>query len=301
MRRRVELPDRGVTLATLDFGGEGPLALLAHASGFCAGLYALIAPALCEEFRVIAFDARGHGDSSKPPLDAYNWEEFIQDAIALSASLCADLDLPRVDYAIGHSFGGTALLAAAAGRPDLFGRIAMLDPPIGPPADEWPDEVGEHPNVMADIARARRHVWSSRAELRKAWEGREPFASWTSRALDLYVAEGFRDRDDGQIEIKCPGEVEAAVYEASPRFDIFERAKWLRAPGLLLHAGIGHLPRELHERLAASLPTLEFQAIPADHLMLMTAPDEIAQRLLAFSASTPLEPANTAMPRVKRA
>ncbi len=287
VRKRVELPDRGVTLGTLDFGGDGPLALLAHANGFCGGLFGLIAPALRQEFRVVAFDSRGHGDSSRPPLDAYDWGEFVLDLLALAEHLCAELGFPRIDYGIGHSFGGTAMVTAANERPELFGRLALLDPVVMPPAVEHPAEIARRRNFMADIARRRRQVWRSRDEIRAAWQGRDAFADWDPRALDLYIEEGFREREDGQIELKCPGEVEAAIFEASPGFDLFARTKNARTPGLLLHGGEGHLPAELHARLAASL-SLEMESVPAGHLMLMTAPDEIAQRLLAFAARTPL-------------
>ena len=37
IRRRVSLAS-GLEIALLDFGGDGPLALLHHANGFCAGL-----------------------------------------------------------------------------------------------------------------------------------------------------------------------------------------------------------------------------------------------------------------------
>ena len=288
VRRRVELPERGVELGILDFGGDAPLALLAHANGFCAGIYGLLAEALREEFRVVAFDARGHGDSSKPAFEAYDWGEFALDLLALAERLCAELGYARVDYGIGHSFGGTATLTAAAERPDLFGRVALLDPVVMPPAEERPPDLSQRRNIMSDIARNRRQVWSSRDELRETWGAREAFAAWDRRVLDLYIDEGFRDRDDGQVELKCPGEIEATIFEASPRFDLFARTKQARTPGLLLSGSDGPLPAELHRRLAGGIPALELESIPAGHLMLMTAPDLVAERVLAFAARTPV-------------
>ena len=289
VRRRVELPERGVELGILDFGGDGPLALFAHANGFCAGIYGLLAESLREQFRVVAFDARGHGDSSKPPLDAYDWGEFALDLLALVERLCKELGYARADYGIGHSFGGTATLTAAAERPDLFGRVALLDPVVMPPVEERPPNLSEHRNIMADIARNRRRVWSSRDELRESWGAREAFAEWDRRVLDLYIDEGFRDREDGQVELKCSGEIEATIFEASPHFDLFARTKReVPTPGLLLSGGEGRLPATLHKRLAESIPSLEIETIPSGHLMPMTDPDLVAERVLAFAARTPL-------------
>ncbi len=289
VRRRVELPERGVELGILDFGGDGPLALLAHANGFCAGIFGLLAEALHEEFRVVAFDARGHGDSSRPALDEYDWSEFALDLLALAKRLCIELGYARVNYGIGHSFGGTATLTAAAESPDLFGRLALLDPVVMPPAEERPADLFQRRNVMSEIARNRRQVWSSRDELRETWGAREAFADWDRRVLDLYIEEGFRDREDGQVELKCPGEIEATIFEASPHFDLFARTEnRVRTPGLLLSGSDGHRPGELHKRLAESIPSLEIETVPAGHLMLMTDPDLVAERVLAFAARTPV-------------
>jgi len=39
-RRKLALRDSAIEIALLDWGGEGPLALLHHANGFCAAAWA---------------------------------------------------------------------------------------------------------------------------------------------------------------------------------------------------------------------------------------------------------------------
>jgi pimeloyl-ACP methyl ester carboxylesterase len=126
-RRKIALPGRGVEIALLDWGGDGPLAFLHHANGFCAALWDLVAERLRPHYRVIALDARGHGDSSSPPPPApYHWENFIGDLIAVVERVLTDLGRARVDYGIGHSFGGTTTAMAAARRPELYARVECL-------------------------------------------------------------------------------------------------------------------------------------------------------------------------------
>ena len=59
-----------MSLAVTDHGSASraaPRALvLAHATGFCGGVWRPLVPALRERFRVITLDQRGHGDSDKP-------------------------------------------------------------------------------------------------------------------------------------------------------------------------------------------------------------------------------------------
>jgi pimeloyl-ACP methyl ester carboxylesterase len=280
-RRRLALPGRGVELALLDFGGQGPLALLSHANGFCAALWAPVAAELTGHFHVIAFDSRGHGDSSVPRApESYHWDQFVRDLIALAERLMAEHGRAPL-YGIGHSFGGTCTMAAASRRPDLFARVAMLDPVLVPPPELWP-RMDSAPPPMSDIARKRQHVFESREAAREKWRDREPFSSWDPRAFELYLQEGLRVRADGQVELKCAGEVEAAVYEHNSSLDLFEVARELRVPTLLLFAGRGHFSRLMLERLCALSPALRSEEMAAGHLMLMESPEACAERLIRF-------------------
>ncbi|MBW2279192.1 MAG: alpha/beta hydrolase [Deltaproteobacteria bacterium] len=282
-RRRIELADRGIALALLDWGGSGPLVILSHANGFCAAMWDEVATALSQSYRVVGFDWRGHGDSdAPPPPDAYVWDEFVADLVALGEALVPELGSGRPAWAIGHSFGGTVSMVAAATRPDLFGRVAMLDPVLIPPEAANLPERAERVNFMADIARKRRHVWPSREDVRASWQTRPPFEHWTPTALDLYLDEGLRDREDGQVELKCSGEVEAAVFGNRSHWNLWEMAERLSVPALLLFAAKGHFVRTVVEELARRAADLRVVDVPAGHLLPMEAPELVAARLLEF-------------------
>lgn len=284
--RRIDLPERGVELNLLDWGGDGPLALLSHANGFCAAMWEPLAKTLRKNFRVLAFDARGHGDSTKLwEREAYSWDQFVEDLIAISERLTREYELARVEFAIGHSFGGSATLVAAAQRPDLFGRIAMLDPVVVPPPELlqlFPRDGSAR--ILGKIARKRRNLWPSREVVRESWQEREPFRSWDSRAFDLYLSEGLRERADGQVELKCPGEIEAMIYETHSRPDTFGAAKKLRQPALLVWASGGDFPLAWYQKLADSASQMRLVEFDANHLLPMVAPDRVAELLLRFGS-----------------
>ncbi|HYB12107.1 MAG TPA: alpha/beta hydrolase, partial [Myxococcota bacterium] len=236
-RRRLKVGP-GIEIAILDWGGSRPLALLHHANGFCAGVWGVVAQALHPFFRVVALDARGHGDSSKPhDREAYRWECFADDLVRVAELLAAEQPEGRVVLGMGHSLGGTATLVGAARRPELFERIVLVDPVLVPPSGvAIPPERSERGKSLADAARDRQRVRASRQEARRAWAGRKFFANWDPRVLDLYAAEGLRDRPDGQVELKCPGEVEAAIFEQGGKLDSLAAAHDLAVPALLLWA-----------------------------------------------------------------
>jgi pimeloyl-ACP methyl ester carboxylesterase len=265
----------------LDWGGEGPLALLHHANGFCAALWAPVAEALRRDFRVIAMDARGHGDSSKPEGAAfYSWEAFGQDLAAVAEALAAEHPDGRVGLGLGHSFGGTSMLMAAAARPDLFARLVLVDPVLGLRVSS--PERTQRGKELSEGARSRRRIFRSREEAGEAWRRKPLFASWRPESLELYLAEGLADREDGRVELKCPPEVEASVFERGRTFDIWSVAERVRTPARLLWAERGDFPRSLFEELAEHLADAEIEDVPAGHLFPMERPELVVEAVRAF-------------------
>ena len=286
--RRLRVPERGVEFALLDFGGAGPLALAHHANGFCKGMWAEVAHRLRDRLRVVAFDARGHGDSSRPEKPAaFGWPEFAGDFAALAARLVAESGAPLA-LGIGHSFGGTSLLGAAAARPELFERLLLIDPVTPPPPASRGPERAEHVRQMSERAGRRRGEWPSLAEAR-AWLGeRSLFSAFTETALDLYLLDGLRQRADGSVELKCPGAVEAAVFEQGEHLDLAAWARGLAAPTLWLWAEHGNFPLALHEALAASMGAARVERVVAGHLIPMERPELVADAALRLLAATPV-------------
>ena len=285
-RRRIALPANGVEIAVLDWGGDGPLALLHHANGFGAAVWAPVAERLRSRFRVVAVDARGHGDSSVPEgADFYRWENFGSDLLGVARALTAEHPDGRIALGLGHSFGGTAFLTAAASAPGLFDRLVLLDPVIRSqlPEDQTPER-RQAGRMLADGARERREVWPSRDAALAKWCEKPLFEAWDRRALELYVGECLRDRTDGQVELKCRGEIEATIFESSALFDPWPHAARVTAPTLVLWAQRGDFPREVHEALARELPDGRLLAFAGGHLLAMEQPDRVAALAAAFAA-----------------
>lgn len=283
--RWLPLPERGVEIALLDWGGDGPPLLLHHANGFCKGVWGLVADALRARFRVFAMDARGHGESSRPPAPgSYAWAEFAEDAVAVTEKLLAELGLSRLAAGVGHSFGGTSLLGAAARKPALFERLLLVDPVTPPPPDRHMPERKAHTDALVEGALRRRCAWPSRAAARAWFRGRPLFADWDPRALDLYVADGLEEAADGSVVLRCRGEVEAAVFGASGGVDVFALARGCPTPTLFLWAARGSFPRAVYERLADSMGDARVETADCGHLVPMERPDRVVDAVRRFVA-----------------
>ncbi len=289
LRRRVPLEKRGVEIAVQDWGGDGPIALLHHANGFAAALWAPVAERLRSRFRVVAMDARGHGDSSLPAegavAEAFDWEVMAEDLGAVAQWLLDESGQSQIGLGLGHSFGGTLTLAAEAAKPGLYRQIALADPVV-PPTPEMLAKMdwGERP-PLAELARRRRNIWPNREEARAQLAGKPLFATWTERARELYFMEAMRERDDGQVELKCSGLVEALVFESSTSLDLFDIVSKVGAPSLFLWAKNGNFPRLAYEELCKKMGETRIIDADAGHLIPMEEPGWVAEQVLSFCSS----------------
>ena len=112
----------GVNLAVRDFGPVGGRELLLlHGLASTSHIFDLMAPRLTDEFRVVAYDQRGHGESGKPS-SKYGFEHMTADAVAVMREL--GLGRPIV---LGHSWGANVALELAVREPAMVSGLILLD------------------------------------------------------------------------------------------------------------------------------------------------------------------------------
>jgi haloacetate dehalogenase len=115
-------------------GGSGPGILLLHGYPETHRMWQRIAPALAEDFTVVAPDLRGYGASSKPPTvedhSTYSKRAMAADGVALMAQLGFD----TFDV-VGHDRGGRVGYRLAVDHPGAVRRLSVLD--IVPTAEVW--------------------------------------------------------------------------------------------------------------------------------------------------------------------
>jgi pimeloyl-ACP methyl ester carboxylesterase len=279
----------------VDWGGSGPVLLLAHANGYCADVFGPFVQSLVSEFHVLGYDARGHGESDMPTArSAYQWSELIADQVALVEELQLVYGFTRIGRGVGHSMGASIMLAVAARHPDLFESIDLIDPIIAlPPVERTGYYAGEGQHPMAERARKRRRRFESRTALRAKWKQRGIYADWDRQALNNLLAYAFRDLPNGEIELKCDPEVEAIIYEGGRDLDFFAEVASLTTPARLFHSERGFVPRAVAEQLVATNSFLRLERLELGHLAPMEAPAAMASMILNRSPAAFSFPAYT--------
>lgn len=278
--RLIELEGRGGAMAALEFGDAArPIdVVFVHANGFNARTYRSILAPLAEDFRILAVDQRGHGRSTLPAdtVGRTSWDGLRDDLLALLTTL----DIRDVVLS-GHSMGGTACVLAQAQAPERVRSLVLFDPVVVPsPSDHGIDPETFANSPLVQGALRRRAVFDSQAAVIGAYTGRGAFKTWTAEMLADYVADGFRERPDGQVELSCAPEWEASNFSshAHDTWGAFERAQ---VPIRILKAEVASTCREdpRFDALVAA-GRIEAEVIPGtSHFLPMERPDLVQAEL----------------------
>lgn len=174
----------GARVAWLEWGDRANRSLIfVHGGAAHAWWWAFTAPALADDFHVVAMELSGHGDSDRRnQYDFVTWAEEV-----LSVAAACTTDQPPI--IIGHSMGGivTAVAAGMRHRIPLAGVIVIDAPPTTPDAQTQEAE-------EAALGRTRSYADRTSAVQAFRLRPRQPHAS---EELLHFVADRSVTRDAG--------------------------------------------------------------------------------------------------------
>jgi pimeloyl-ACP methyl ester carboxylesterase len=250
----------------------------------------MLAPLLAERFRVVAMDARGHGDSSW--CDAYLWPVDVRDVCTVL------LELGRPSHIVGHSRGGGLSMDAAALVPECVRQLVNIDG-FGPPSDEgFPrpgQEAADRPSAPAERFReyldrrrgaVRRASWRVYPDLEDLVERRLAQNPRLDRAWLRYFAyHGSREVEGGRVWKSDP----FAGMSFGPFKPAWIAPGWrhVRAPVLAVIGSEpdtwGPIPEPMREDRLGHLARVEKAVVQgAGHFTHMERPRETADLVQGF-------------------
>lgn len=264
-----------VEVAAYDFGGDGPLLVLCHATGFCAGVWAPLISTLSSTYRCVAIDFRAHGRTALPEGVELVWSGMAEDLLAVVDAFSDG----RPVRAVGHSMGGAAIVLAAQRRPDLFVSAWAFEPIL---FGTGTVDRGEDAPGIAKGALRRRRSFASRAEVVERLGSKLPLSLLHPDALKAYVDYGFADQPDGTVELCCTPENEAAVFEHHAA-GAFEAAGTISFPFATAASGDGQPPAARIYFAAATYPHLTLIEYPdLTHFGPLQDPIRVAEDILEW-------------------
>ncbi len=134
---------------------DRPGLVFVHGGGAHAHWWRPVAATFAPEFRVLALDLSGHGDSGH--RDVYALEQWTDEVVAVAA----DGGIDGLPVIIGHSMGGFVTIATAARHGDAVDGVIVCDSPV---AEMDPEISAFHlreafgrPRTYPDLEDAVRH------------------------------------------------------------------------------------------------------------------------------------------------
>jgi pimeloyl-ACP methyl ester carboxylesterase len=258
-----------------------------HGNLGCKEWMDLVWPLLPGNLRVIAIEWRGCGDSDKPLPDKeyanYTMTQHARDMIAA----IQNLGLKHCDLC-GHSTGGIIALHMMRMRPDLFGKLLVLDP-IGPMGMDFSPEQLKLFGQMKDNLEFAKSVMATAMptlfDPASVAQGAPTFTAKVTeaqKALFGKLVEKTRGLSDG-IWFGTPINLAKEWKEASLR----AQQELMKHPVMILWGELDSwIPREHMEEMAKRMPMCQLVVVPGvGHSMNVEQPATFAKHFTDFFAS----------------
>ncbi len=270
----------GVQFHALDWGGDGPPLVLVHGGRRTGRSWNAVARRLRDDFRVIALDTRGHGESDAP-ITGYTAHQGALDM----AGILEEMDLPP-HYIVSHSYGGAISGLYATNHPDRVLAMVMIEPvPEGPA--HWVRVNILNEDLTEKPGPGRRNTWVSLDDLKRRLESNNMTSVWTPEALEDVLKEETIVHPDGRAEAMW--NLNAYNMDELPRdeFLLIDGADRLTMPILVVVAAENNLLESHHKPLSDALPRGEINVMPdVGHAIYMQVPEETAQFTRDFLLAT---------------
>lgn len=240
----------GGTVWADDTGGPGATVVLLHPGIGDSRVWDPIVPRLAARYRVIRYDARGHGMS--PPATApYT---LLDDLV----TVLDQLDVAQATF-VGCSQGGATSLDLALAQPERVSALVLVSPGLSGYPSPGDPELDAQFEAFADagdvegIARLALGIWTT-------GEPDDAAAAQLRSAARAWLANGDYEKP------------------APPAFD---RLGSITAPAVLLIGDQDHPPLiECDEAIVARLPGCRKIDVPGgDHLLPLRVPDRVADTI----------------------
>ena len=253
----------GLRTHFLDIGEGPPLVLLHGLSANAHSFAGLVDAGLARDYRVIAPDLRGRGQSDHP-ADGYRMADHAGDVIAL-------LDALGLDQVVlgGHSFGAYLAAFVAAGHPGRVSKLIVLDAAltVNPRAGEM---------LKPSLDRLTRVSPSADAYLAEVRGAPYMDGHWDG-AIEEYFRAEIVVADDGTARSATSASAIAAALMAIGQEEWPAIVARAAQPALLLNAVGAYGPPgappliegENAIAMAAAFPDCRYARVPGNHLTMM--------------------------------
>jgi 3-oxoadipate enol-lactonase/4-carboxymuconolactone decarboxylase len=244
-----------------EMGGleDAPVVAFSNSLGSSLAMWDDVVPALTDSYRILRYDARGHGrsGSSDKPISI---DDLADDFVGL-------LDTLKIDKAhvVGLSLGGLTAQALATRHPERVASLILIaTAALFPPPEFWHNRANvvraEGPGVVVDSIVPR----------------------WFTEAFRARMPDKVERVRHDYLDIERTGY--ARCCEALAAADLRERNRAIAASTLVIAGAQDPVATPaMADALRAGIPGAELVVLPdVAHLISVERPEALAEKIIAF-------------------
>ena len=271
------VPTETHRISLLEAGTGDPVVAI-HGLGATKASFLASVAALAPDFRVIAIDLPGFGDSDKPIGAAYDARFFANAVVELLDAL--ELDSANL---LGNSLGGRVALEVALREPERARRLALLAPslawlrnrPWAPALRLVRPELGLLPHAPRPV-------------VERIIERAMPEAAngWAAAGIDEFLRSFTTSRGRAAFYAAA-----RQIYLEEPEGDdgFWPRLKQLEVPSLFIWGKRdGLVPLAFARHVTEAVPAAEHLELNCGHVPQMERPRETHEAIARFFVQEPL-------------
>ena len=246
--------------------------ILLHGNTANAWWWEPLARVIADDYRLLALDQRGHGDSQWARPAAYSPLDYANDIARFVAHAAGNADKPVV---AGHSMGGLNVLAFARAHPESARGAIAIDIPVTSTRgrDRYLQRLKSLPVVTyPDLATAKVRFRLIPKE-----------GAVAADVLHEIAEKSLARTDDGRWTLKFDRE----CFFGGDGMVVLDVIKQITIPMMLVRAGHSRImTAEGAEHARAANPNVRMVTIAdAHHHLILERPEEVARLIEDFAAS----------------
>ena len=273
-KRAVRVHD--VKLSYVDWGTPPNLEtapttlLLIHGDMRTGRSWDAVARHLRDRYRIVALDSRGHGDSDWPG-SGYTFAQRAKDLETFSDTVGI-----KNAVAVAHSTGGVVATLLSERRPDIFTRLALLEPMVVVTED--------FQRMVSKRAETPRRTWNSREEMYQYLKWHRMTGKWRDDVIRDVVDHESYQLPDGSMDMKWAAASMSWREREGDYPDITPALENLGKPILFIVSDSRAHSFEFLDPIAERTPNFDLLTIAdSGHNMYMDQPAAVADAVDKFA------------------
>jgi len=276
---------RGLAIHAVEWPGPTDQTIVLH-HGFLdhARSWDPVARALATRYRVIAVDARGHGDSGWIGKGGYYYfQDYVFDLTDVMDAL-----VPGPAVLVGHSMGGMVCCLLSGTYPKRVMALVSIEG-AGPPGREPSEAPGLMAGWISGVRKARSKPFHPMSDVKEAAQRLIAYNSRISEAFAHHLAVyGTRAAEDNSGLV---WKFDPVHRTRGPQPFYLEQARafWLKvtAPALLVSGSLSPFRWDESEERECIPSAKRVEIEGAGHMVHHEQPDRLAEAILGFLRGLP--------------